>query len=237
MSAVAKIWIVILLGAVTAYGIHTAVRLNQASEVDPTPIKVVELTPDPQPLPELDKVELIERSGANFHFADMQGKVWVANMFYSTCQKECLQLMQTVRSLQHQYKNVQFVSITCDPDRDTPARLREYAATLTPDGDRWSFLTGDMSEIGKASKPLFGFTVAREQHTQYLTLVDEQGRFVKMFHGLAPDGVSELTQTLDAMANKAAAQPSAHPTAQSTAPSPASVLAKPAAVVSTARVH
>ena len=45
------------------------------------------------------------------------------------------------------FPSIQFVSFSVDPERDTPARLTEYAAEYKADPERWHFLTGDKSRL------------------------------------------------------------------------------------------
>ena len=72
---------------------------------------------------------LTERSGKLVQWEDLAGKVRVVSFFFSSCPASCLQQNFKTRDLQQSYagQEIAFVSITCDPDIDTPERLREYA--------------------------------------------------------------------------------------------------------------
>ncbi|MEK7205413.1 MAG: SCO family protein, partial [candidate division NC10 bacterium] len=89
---------------------------------------------------------LIQRDGRRVTQADFRGKVWIANFIYTHCIDTCpLQSAQMAR-LQEELRgepDVRFVSITVDPELDTPEVLSEYANRFGADRDRWLFLTGE----------------------------------------------------------------------------------------------
>src|SRR2546421_309631 len=87
---------------------------------------------------------LTERSGREVKWSDLGGKVRVVSFFFSSCPANCLRQNQKVGEIQRAYigKDVVCVSITCDPDIDSPERLREYPAKHEAPPDQWLFLTG-----------------------------------------------------------------------------------------------
>jgi len=89
---------------------------------------------------------LIQRDGRRVTLADFRGKVWIANFIYTHCTDTCpLQSAQMAR-LQEELRgepDVRFVSITVDPELDTPEVLSEYANRFGADRDHWLFLTGE----------------------------------------------------------------------------------------------
>jgi protein SCO1 len=75
-----------------------------------------------------------ERSGRKVSLANLKGKVWVAQFFYTHCTDICPLIVPQMGLLHLEYLNgpdfrsaVRFVSITVDPERDTPQVLRKYA--------------------------------------------------------------------------------------------------------------
>jgi len=92
---------------------------------------------------------LTERSGRRVRRDDLRGLVWVVDFIYTECTETCptqsLQLAQLQREFQDATE-VRLVSITVDPEHDTPEVLARYAARYGA-GDRWWFLTGDKREI------------------------------------------------------------------------------------------
>jgi protein SCO1/2 len=71
------------------------------------------------------------------------------------------------------------LTVTTDPEYDTPAQLRSYGAAFKPDFSRWAFLTGGERELAKVWKD-FGVNVRKDsdghvQHTALTSLVDRHG--------------------------------------------------------------
>lgn len=93
---------------------------------------------------------LIERSGRTITRSDLLGKVSVVDFFYTRCTDACpLQTAHLARLQAELFHvpNVQFVSITVDPDHDGSAVLAAYAARFQADPERWLFLTGPRAAI------------------------------------------------------------------------------------------
>jgi len=109
-----------------------------------------------QPLQDYGKVpafSLTEQSGASFGSADLLGRVWVANSFFTYCQTVCPPLMAVVHKMQQTLdaegdSGVRFVSISVDPESDVPERLRWYEAHQSKGNPaRWKLLTGGEKAI------------------------------------------------------------------------------------------
>jgi protein SCO1/2 len=92
---------------------------------------------------------LTERSGRPVSRDDLHGLVWVVDFIYTECTETCpTQSLQLAR-LQREFQDataLRLVSITVDPEHDTPEILARYAARYGA-GDRWWFLTGDKRDI------------------------------------------------------------------------------------------
>lgn len=93
---------------------------------------------------------LLDRSGRPVGRADLLGKVWLLNFIYTRCTETCPTQSFQVARLQSEFADapdLRLVSITVDPQHDTPELLTEYAERHGADRDRWLFLTGDKREI------------------------------------------------------------------------------------------
>ena len=92
---------------------------------------------------------LTERSGRRVSHDDLHGLVWVANFIYTECKETCPTQSLEIARLQQEFAgapDLRLVSITVDPQHDTPEVLRRYAERYGAT-DRWWFLTGDKREI------------------------------------------------------------------------------------------
>lgn len=127
--------------------------------------------------PILKDFVLTERSGRSLGSDDLRGYVWVASFFFSSCPGSCRAQNLELLSLHNAYakKGVKFVSITCDPRVDTPAKLREYADTLGAPSDSWYFLTGDLKYIRRVGAEIFRVWVDERGHMDRFMVVDRWG--------------------------------------------------------------
>lgn len=124
----------------------------------------------------VENFTLIERSGEPFESDSLRGKVWVASFFFANCPGICLKMNQSIADLQKELDpEVRFVSITVDPDHDTPESLRAYADRIGAT-DRWLFLTGSMRDIKDIANDSFQVAAAPAAHSERLMLVDRHGR-------------------------------------------------------------
>ena len=127
---------------------------------------------------------LTKRNGKEFDSQELDGQVWVGSFFFATCPTTCVQQNETIQKLCEEFgpQGVRFVSITCDPEKDTPQRLREYAAPFNADPKEWVFLTGDMQYIRRIGAEKFGASVNKQFHLDSLVLFDRQGKLVESYN-------------------------------------------------------
>jgi len=142
---------------------------------------------------------LTERSGREAQWNDLNGKVRIVSFFFSSCPANCLQQNQKVGEIQRAYvgKNVVSVSITCDPDIDSPERLREYAQKLNAPPDQWLFLTGRLIYIRRVASELFKVALDKQTHTERLIVCDKWGNIRGTFLWNKLDEMAELRLLVD----------------------------------------
>ncbi len=134
--------------------------------------------------PPLTSFQLIDTTRHAFDSSSLQGKVWVTSFFFSTCPASCVKQNLQVATLQRKFgpRGVQFVSITCDPETDTPGVLSAYAARFNANTRQWKFLTGKMSYITRVGVDIFQVPVAKQGHSENLILIDQQGKLRGYYH-------------------------------------------------------
>ena len=95
---------------------------------------------------------LTDQNGQTVTTADLRGKIWIADFIFTRCAGPCP--LMTARMLEMQKAlvktpEVKLVSVTVDPEYDTPEVLKAYAEANFADPERWKFLTGDKAVIEK----------------------------------------------------------------------------------------
>jgi cytochrome oxidase Cu insertion factor (SCO1/SenC/PrrC family) len=138
--------------------------------------------------------ELTERSGAAFDSTSLAGKVWLASVFFANCPGTCFRENQAVADLLRRIPDPDFVavSVTCDPDNDTPEALSRYADRFDAPRDRWRFLTGEMTTIKKIANDTFLLPAEVGVHSERGVVFDRRGRLRGSYLLLQPDRVKLL---------------------------------------------
>lgn len=148
---------------------------------------------------------LTDQLGRRTTDTDLLGKVWVANFVFTRCPSVCPLLTAKFAALQKQLGPlpVRFVSISVDPEYDTPQVLASYAARFEANPERWQFLTGPLKDIEKTV--VQGFKVHRGDpepsaadptlveimHGEHFVLVDAQGE-IRGYYRSDAAGLKEL---------------------------------------------
>ncbi|MDH4290082.1 MAG: SCO family protein [Aquincola sp.] len=113
--------------------------------------------------------------------SDLVGqRVTVVDFVYTTCTTVCPVLSATLAELQRQLgarvgQDVQLVSITVDPLRDTPSRLKAYAASHQA-GSGWHWLTGSKGDVDGVLKAFGAYSPDPESHPAMVMIGDGAGQ-------------------------------------------------------------
>lgn len=114
--------------------------------------------PSTVPLPVLrtiSSMDLVDQEGEPVNLQTFRGQPWFANIIFTRCPGPCARMTQKMRQLQEalpaEASEVQLVSLTTDPDFDTPEVLSQYARKFQADTRSWKFLTGTKEEIVRVS--------------------------------------------------------------------------------------
>lgn len=147
------------------------------------------------PLPVLGDVpafQLVDQSGGKFDSQSLAGHVWVADFVFTNCEGPCPRMSSHMHSLQTKTSpDVNLISFTVDPARDTPPVLAEYAKKFAFDQKRWHFLTGQVATLNMLDQDAFKLgTIGQEiEHSTRFALVDKKGH-IRGYYGLS-DGNPE----------------------------------------------
>ncbi len=131
----------------------------------------------------LTRFELTERSGDLVTSEDLSGQPYVVGFFFTLCPSICVDQNAKVKELQEKYHGqpLRLLSISCDPEVDTPEVLREYAKRFGADPQQWLFLTGKMSYITRVAGEMFFLTATPRFHAEKFVLVDAEGNNVGFY--------------------------------------------------------
>jgi protein SCO1 len=141
--------------------------------------------------------ELTERSGKTIGTADLKGQPYIASFFFSRCPGSCKQQNDQMRLLQQKYRNapIRLVSISVDPEADTPEVLELYADSYGADKNKWLFFTGDINYIAKVAGEVFMLGQIREKsHPDRFCLVDGTGKLVGKYNWHEPKELALLDE-------------------------------------------
>jgi protein SCO1/2 len=142
-------------------------------------------------LGEISDFKLTNQNNQAISLAELRGQVCVTDVIFTRCPGPCAKMSRRVAELQGSLPAsapVKFISLTSDPDYDTPAILKKYAERFGADSQRWWFLTGPKQEIRRLEVNDFKFVVAEKKadereipedlfiHSTHFTLVDQKGR-------------------------------------------------------------
>jgi protein SCO1 len=153
---------------------------------------------------------LISQDGAPMALADLRGKVVALTFIYTECPDICPLLTQKMVQVQDELgpnfgAKVAFVSITLDPEHDTPEVLKDYAQFWGARPDGWTFLTGSPEAVRDVTRRYGVFMAKKEDgsvdHTQLTSLVDAEGAIRVQYLGARFDP-EEFRQDLMSLVDK-----------------------------------
>jgi protein SCO1 len=126
----------------------------------------------------LQPFQLITQTGQPFDSKTLEGHVWVADFFFTTCPGPCPLMSKKLGEIQRQTADlpgVKIVSFTVDPANDTPPVLTEYSKHFKADPARWFFLTGDQANLNDIGRNGFKLNPVdgSDIHSTRFVLVDQ----------------------------------------------------------------
>jgi len=127
------------------------------------------------------KFTFTERSGEPFSEKDFIGKISVVDFIFTSCPGVCPVMADRMSHLYELYKDypeVQFVSISVDPETDSLPVLRQYAIDHGVTDNRWLFLRGPVEKVAQVSEQGFKLAmgVLPAGHSSRFVLVDDKGQ-------------------------------------------------------------
>ena len=148
-----------------------------------------------------------------------KGKVYIVEFFFTTCPSICPIMNRNMVKIQNEFfgnPNLAIASFTIDPAHDTPAILKEYAASYKITNPNWNLLTGDKDSIYKLANEGFNIYAGENseaeggfEHSGYFALidqdgfmrsrVDENGNPIVYYNGLEDSGIQMLKEDIKSL--------------------------------------
>jgi protein SCO1/2 len=190
-------------------GIVKGDRLDKVSNSSNEDGKLEKIGPAP-------KFELLNQDNLKISDETYKGKVYVLEFFFSTCPSICPKMNQSMLQIEKTFfgnPNFGIVSITIDPEHDTPAVLKEHREFLGVKSSNWNFLTGDKTYIFDLSNKGFNLYAGQNnkaqggfEHSGLFALIDKNGNIrcrkdefgnpILYYDGLDKKGVRDIQQDI-----------------------------------------
>ena len=130
----------------------------------------------------LPDFQMVDQQGKKVTNADLRGKVLVVDFIFTTCPTICPRLTERMATLGKQLEadaDIHLVSITVDPENDTPEKLAAYGSRYGAKPEQWTFLTGEPEHVRTTVLKGFKMAVRRLSdvnidHAEKFVLVDKQ---------------------------------------------------------------
>lgn len=151
--------------------------------------------------------ELYSQDGDTISIANVDGKIYVADFFFTTCGNICPKMTTQMKGLHDYYINdedILFVSHTVYPEVDSIQVLKAYAEKYEINSDKWIMLTGSKQEIYSLARKSY-FAVLTEGdggerdfiHTENFVLLDKQQRIRGYYDGTLPEDMERLKKDIE----------------------------------------
>lgn len=160
-------------------------------------------------------ITLVNQLGDTVSLYDVQGKIIVADLFFTSCRSICPQLTKNMAKLQQSFLRggdsrqapdssvVQFISFSIDPQTDSVHRLKDYADKFNVNHDNWWFLTGDRKKIydfafEELKVDKFSDTPISPDfvHTNRFVLIDRDKYVRGYYNGLDSSSLKQLAEDI-----------------------------------------
>ena len=158
----------------------------------------------------LPEFELVDQDSQPYGSEQLRGKPWIADFVFTQCPSRCPMLTREMAKIQSElngkgWDDVQLVSISVDPENDTPETLTAYAAKHGAKTETWRFLTGQRDKIWSLGVDGFLLPIADAEggfdgpilHSNKFVLTDRQGRIRGYYDALEESARSKLIRDLE----------------------------------------
>lgn len=162
----------------------------------------------------LPEFQFTDETGKRFGTKELEGKVYLANFIFTSCQTVCPNLLSKIQTIQHRLRGVidraAIVSFTVDPQHDTPEVLYNKARDLNANPNVWRFLSAPIAETKKLLIEGFKVPMGEKElaesvwdvaHSNKLVLVDQLGN-IRGYYSTEKDDVNKLMIDIGLLINR-----------------------------------
>jgi protein SCO1/2 len=155
--------------------------------------------------------KFLNQNGKTLSSTDIDGKIWVAEYFFTTCGSICPKMNQQMKRVQSAFRgddNLVILSFTVTPEIDTVEQMKKHADFLGAELPQWQLLTGDKKELyNLARKSFFLLKPAETEnmgdagndfiHTNNFVLVDQERRIRGYYDGTNAKEVNKMMNDIE----------------------------------------
>jgi protein SCO1 len=184
--------------------------------VDQSDISNAQNSIEPKPGDEVPDFTLVNQDGKRIKLSQYRGRAVVLTFIYTRCPlpdycplmtENFSEIEKMLEGVPEMYAKTHLLSISVDPENDTPKVLRAYAASHSPDYKHWDFLTGPKDDVRRVAT-YFGMQYWRDGdqvvHSLRTAIVGIDGKVVKLYRGneWKPEEIVTELRELDSSADE-----------------------------------
>lgn len=151
---------------------------------------------------------LTNQDGKTITAKDMEGKIYVVDFIFTTCEGICPRMSDNMVAVYQAYRNdpeIMILSHTVDPKKDTVEQIKRYSLKYDADPNKWMFLTGAKSELYSMALDGYLISVADSTveevnptfiHSPYFILVDKEKAVRGFYDGTDKGKVNKLIEDI-----------------------------------------
>lgn len=154
----------------------------------------------------------INQNGKTVTQKDYEGKIYVADFFFTTCGSICPKMTSNLSEIQTAFANnpkVKLLSHTVFPETDSVPVLKAYAIKHNVNDSKWNLVTGDKKEIyTMARKSYLAVKLGKPSelydmvHTENFVLVDTKKRVRGFYDGTKKEDIQRLIEDITFLSNE-----------------------------------
>jgi protein SCO1 len=158
---------------------------------------------------EVQPFAFTNQDGKKFNNKDVEGKVYVAEYFFTTCPGICPIMNNNMSKVYERFKNEKdfmILSHTSMPEVDSPEKLKQYADSMKVNTQKWVFLTGRKDSLYNIARvsytiddPANNLSSINDQflHSQFWALVNKKGEVKQIYDGLIQKDIDAMMKKIE----------------------------------------